>query len=72
MDNRAKMIAAGLVVLLGVLVLAWVWWPEPAPKVDPALVETAAESARQAAPQQPPQDNEPKYEGRAKPGKLGG
>lgn len=72
MDKRAKLIGAGVVLLLGVLALAWVWWPESAPKVDPGLVETAAESARQASVQQPPPDNEPKYEGKAKPGPLGG
>lgn len=72
MENRVKFIAGGVVLLLGILVLAWVLWPEPAPKVDPALVETAAESARLAAAKQPSQDNEPKYEGKAKPGPLGG
>ncbi len=72
MDKRAKLIALAVIGLVGVIALAWAWWPESKPSVDPAIVETAAESARQAAQQQPPQAEEPKYEGKAKPGLLGG
>ena len=72
MDKRTKLIAVAVAGLLGAITLAWAWWPESKPKVDPVLVETAAESARQAVQQQPPQPEEIKYEGKAKPGPLGG
>ena len=61
--------AAVVVALAGVYML----WPsgDARPTVDPAIVEAAAEASRQAQEQSPPPAEEPKREGRARPGAMG-
>ena len=72
MDKKTRLsILAGVcVVCAGVLVYAS--WPRGEAGVDKAVVESAAAGAREAAKQQPAPIDDPKHEGRARPGMLGG
>ena len=71
MDKKSRLILLAAVVLVGLVALAWAWY-EPSPKVDPTIVQAAAESARASATQEPPTPEAPVVKGRARPGSLGG
>ncbi len=73
MDKKTRIIVLIALIALGVGALVLAWMPSPAPAVDPAIVEAAAEGSRRAQQAQPPAPvEEPKKEGRARPGLLGG
>lgn len=71
MSKRTRFSMLGALLAIAAFGLAWAWWPESSHRVESAAVEAAAQSARDAQQNEPPQLQEPKREGRAAPGTLG-
>ena len=74
MDKRTRLMVLGVAGVVVALVGVYMLWSSGGspPPVDAAIVEAAAESSRQAQKQAPaPVDEEPKREGRARPGAMG-
>lgn len=73
MDKKTRTMIFGVLGLMGVIALAWAWWPDPPPKIDPEIITAAAENSRAAAAKEPaPTEPAVIIKGRAKPGSLGG
>lgn len=73
LDKRTRLMIAGGAGVLVLLVGVYMLWPSGDSEAPtPEVVQAAVEASKQATQQEPAQAEEPKREGRARPGMLGG